>query len=185
MINKKHILVAAAVLMLGAVAVKPTMAFLTDTHETNGIGTIHLNEGLIKIVPYEDVKDNTKVIKIKNEGELPVYVRVKVFGGRTHTLTLETEKSVDWSQVSNEEGKACFEYGKLLPVGETTTEVYVKIDDSKESAETFNVVVVGEATANTKEDGKPDWENVLPDPVPVAETAEPVDVDNNVQGGGR
>ncbi|SDB34930.1 hypothetical protein SAMN02910298_01709 [Pseudobutyrivibrio sp. YE44] len=178
MINKKYVLIAATVLMLGAVAVRPAMAFLTDTHETNGIGTIHLNEGQIKIVPYEDVKKDTKIIKIKNEGDLPVYVRVKVFGGRTHALILDTEKSVDWTQVSNADGTACFEYGKLLPVGETTTEVYVKIDDSKESAETFNVVVVGEATANTKEEGTPDWEKTLPNSVPAQ-------ADDNGQGGGR
>ncbi len=158
MIKKNYLVIAAAVLLLGAVAVKPTMAFLTDTHETSGVGTLHLNEGNITVIPHERIDKMTKLISVENTGELPVYVRVKVFGGRTHKLTLDTERSVGW----REDSEGCYSYGELLPVGGKTGEVAVKIDDSKESADTFNVVVVAEATATLKADGTPDWDAKLP-----------------------
>lgn len=148
--KKKVLIIAASVLMLGAVAVKPAMAYFTDTQKASG--TVKL--GKYEITPYEEVEGMEKKISIKNTGDYPVYTRVKVFAGSTHGLSFETDKSTDWSQKGE-----YYYYDKILEVNATTPELVVKIDPKSETKEQFNVVVVEEA-CRVNADNSASWDEV-------------------------
>ena len=52
---------------LGAISVKPAMAFLTATHSTEGTSTVHLGEYEYEIIPDEKYEGLQKRITIKNQ----------------------------------------------------------------------------------------------------------------------
>lgn len=152
MINKKKIIIiAASLLLLGAVGVKPAMAYFTATHESSGV----VNFGHMEITPHEKIDGFTKSITIENTGEQPVYVRVQFFAGSTHKLTTTLTSSSKWSK--NEDG--FYYYSQQLAAGKTTETLAVKVDPEGETADYFNVIVVSEATG-VKEDGSYDWNEV-------------------------
>lgn len=160
--KKKMILIAASVLMLSAVAVKPAIAFLTDTHGTAGTSTVHINDHDIEIIPVERIDENIKVIKIKNTGELPVKVRVKLVVGSTHKDELEfgesqKAQSVGWTYDS---GDGYYYYKDTIDVGKESGELHVKITPKPGTTGRFNIIVTSEA-ARVKADGTGAWEEVL------------------------
>lgn len=156
MIKKKYlVIVAAALLMISAVAVKPAMAFLTDTHNTAGTSIVHLSEKKIEIIPKERIDGDIKVISVENTGEQPVYARVKVIVGRTQGLVFDKEKSNGWS-----EKDGYYYYDSIIHVGKTSNELFVKVDPKKTADESFNVVVVAEA-ARVKNDGTAGWDEKI------------------------
>ena len=150
MIKKKHLLLAAAaLLMISAVAVKPAMAFLTDSHKTEGTSMVHLEEHHIEIIPKERIDKDIKVISVENTGELPVYARVKVVAGRTQGLVFDKDKSEGWT-----EKNGYYYYDSLIEVGKTSKDLYVMVDPKNSADETFNVVVVAEASISKDFDKK-------------------------------
>jgi hypothetical protein len=155
--NKKKILIiAASLLMLGAVAVKPAMAYFTDTHDAKGAATFKH----IEIKPYEDIDGFTKIVRIENTGDAPVYVRVKFFAGNSevHKLTTDDERTHGWAL--KEDG--FYYYNDVVPAGDVnnvTDTLAVKVDPGLDEDPYFNVIVVSEA-APLKADGTADWDNV-------------------------
>ena len=143
--KKKLVIIAASLLMLGAVTVKPAMAYFTDTHQANG----QVQFSHIEITPYEEVYGLTKKITIENTGKEAVYARIKVFAGDTHPLTFQ---GADWNEKND-----YYEYDKVLQVGDTSEPILVTIDPAIEDAEEFNVIVVEEACGLDK-DGNPTWD---------------------------
>lgn len=159
MSKKKTLLIAAALLMLSVVAVKPAMAYLTDTHSTNGGAAVYLEDRRIEIIPKERIEENTKVISVENTGDLPVFVRVKVIAGRTHLLELDTEKSD--SRWSYNEDDGYYYYSDILEVEETSKELYVKIAPGNSAEEKFNVIVVAEAARPLSDGSAGDWKGKI------------------------
>ena len=145
--KKKVLIIAASVLMLGAVSIKPAMAYFTDTHSATGT----VKFGKYEITPYEEVDGMTKKISIKNTGDYPVYTRVKVLAGSTHGLTFDKENSTDWYDKDG-----YYYYDKVLDVDSETSKLLVTIDPNDENKEEFNVIVVEEACRADK-DGNPVW----------------------------
>ncbi len=156
MIKKKYlVIVAAALLMISAVAVKPAMAFLTDTHNTAGTSIVHLSDKKIEIIPKERIEKDIKVISVENTGDLPVYARVKVIVGRTQGLIFDKDSSKGWS-----EKDGYYYYDSIIEPGKTSNELYVKIDPKNTADEEFNVIVVAEA-ARVKNDGSAGWDEKI------------------------
>lgn len=151
--NKKMVLtVAASLLVVGSIAVKPAMAYFTDTHTGKGSVAMTMEMGDIKVVPDEDVTEMTKKITIKNTGDVPVMARVKVFAGSTHDLIFNAEESVNWSENSD----GYYYYSEKLGPAKQSSELIVTIDPKNEIAGSFNVIVVEEAT-RVQPDGSYDW----------------------------
>ena len=150
--KKKIIVIAASLLLLGSIAVKPALAYFTDSHTAKGAVSVTLGE--YKIVPDEEVDGLTKTIYVKNTGDFPVYARVKVFVGSTHGLKFEEDKSDDWRYVSSDE---FYYYDKILQPTDTSKPLVVTIDPKNETSETFNVIVVEEATL-VDSDGNYNWD---------------------------
>lgn len=159
MSKRKTLLIAAALLMLSVVAVKPAMAYLTDTHTSNGAASVYLEDKKIVIIPKERIEDNIKVISVENTGELSVYARVKVITGRTHSLEFDKDKSDSkWSYNSSD---GYYYYSELLEVGETTKDLYVKVSPGTSAEEKFNVIVVAEAARPISGGNAGDWDGEI------------------------
>lgn len=149
--NKKLIIVAAALLMLGAISIKPAMAYFTDTHTAGGSVLFGKNA----ITPHEKTEGLTKTITVENTGDYPVFVRVKLFAGETHGLKFNQDKSANWSFDKSDE----FYYFKNpISPKELTGELVVDIDPGDETADKFNVIVVEEG-CRVGEDGQPTWDD--------------------------
>lgn len=159
MIKKKYIVIAASILMLGAISVKPAMAFLTATHSTEGTSTVHLGEYEYEIIPDEKYEGLQKRITIKNTGEMDVFGRVKVLAGSTHKVSAKDEDLVaqNWHYDAS---NGYYYYDKKLAVGELSTELIVTIDPNGDDIDSFNVVVVEEA-APVDVGGNPVWDGKL------------------------
>lgn len=151
--NKKLVIVAAALLMLGAISIKPVMAYFTDTHTASG----SLFFGKNAITPHEKTEGLTKTITVENTGDYAVYVRVKLFAGDTHGLNFNQGKSAKWSFNEKDE---FYYYETPISPNELTGELVVDIDSGEETAEEFNVIVVEEG-CRVGEDGKPTWDDKI------------------------
>ena len=149
--KKKLVLIAASLLVLGSVAVKPTTAYFTDSH--TGRGTVEVTMGEYEITSDEKVEGMIKKITVKNTGDFPVYARVKLFAGSTHGQNFITADSESWE--AKEDG--FYYYQKIINPGEESTKLCVEIDALEAVDETFNVIVVEEAT-RVQEDGSANWE---------------------------
>ena len=91
--RKGLMIIAASLLLIGAVSVKPAMAYFTDTHQATGAVL-----GKYEITPHEEVQGLTKVISVENTGDYPVYARVQLFAGSTVDLIFEADKSSGWTK---------------------------------------------------------------------------------------
>ena len=149
--KKKILIVAASLLLLGAVGVKPAMAYFTATHESSGVASF----GHIEITPHEKIDGFTKSITIENTGDNPVYVRVQLFAGSTHKLTVAAGSSSKWDK----DADGFYYYSDKLEAGATTETLSVTVDSNGETAKEFNVIVVSEATG-VKADGSHSWTDV-------------------------
>ena len=150
-------LVAAITLIISAVAVKPTMAYFTDTTKAEGSFQIKIGDGDPEI--HEEVVEMTKKITIKNTGDYPIFVRAKAIYPDDCTITFEPTGG--WS-----DGKDGYYYYKD-PVGpkESTpadTPLTLKITRAETSKGDFNVVIIQEATrVSYDEKGNVDWSGAV------------------------
>lgn len=137
--RKKRIIIISIVLMLLAlIPVQSTLAYFTDRHQYKGEATLDLNW---KTEFKEEMKDNDKDLTVKNTGEVDVIVRVKVFCNQTLIDQIDTNDV--W--IKNEED-GWYYYAKILPVGATTEDLYVKLKGSDKLPEyEFNIIVVHES----------------------------------------
>ena len=146
--RKGLMIIAASLLLIGAVSVKPAMAYFTDTHQASGAVL-----GKYEITPHEEVQGLTKVISVENTGDYPVYARVQLFAGSTVDLIFEADKSSGWTKGLD----GFYYYNNKLDAGQTSTQLYVQVDPNGQEAESFNVVVVEEA-AMIDAAGNPQWD---------------------------
>ena len=147
---------AAALGLLAALTVESTMAYFTTYVSAGGSQVVNL-EASTQI--REEVKDMTKHITLKNistKGDC--FVRVKVFHGQGVSVTYPNDEENNWYMGDD----GYMYYKPILPVGEVTAMLDVKIDTTglqmpgldpndpdaevKYIKEKFNVVVIQECT---------------------------------------
>lgn len=157
---KKKIIVlsAAALALTGSMTIRSAMAYFTTYASTQGGYELSLDP---KTEIEENVEAMTKHIVIKNTGSSDCYVRVKVFCGSQFSIEY-TDDSGKWSKGDGD----YWYYSDIVPAGEETSELLVKIVVPEEYKEDFDVVVIQEcAPVIYDEDGNPtvDW-NLKPYP---------------------
>ena len=153
--TKWLISIAAIALVISTIAVKPAVAYFTDTITAEGEFPITIGDG--EPVITETVENMTKKITIKNTGDYDIFVRVKVI--KPDSCTITPEYTSDWT----EDGEYYY-YNKQLKNGETTAadSLAFKITRSADATGDFNVIIIQEATkAIYGEDGKVDWSTAI------------------------
>ncbi len=136
---RKYILVAAALVVIGATSIKPAMAYFTDSRQASGTVTVYLGD--MEINPDEKAYDWTKEITVENTGDYDVFVRIKAIYGSQYGVALTSGDN--WSY--NEED-GYYYYSKMLSPGEKSTVLNLTIKaNAGFEYDTFNVVIVQEA----------------------------------------
>lgn len=151
--RKWLILAAAAAVTLSIVAVTPSIAYFTDTVQTEGKIEVKLGDGKPEID--EKVKDMTKYVTIKNTGDYDIYVRAKAI--YPDTCTVDFVATEGWQK-----GDGYYYYNSPVAPG-AATESELTLSIKNNSVLDFNVVIVQEATRVVyDESGNPkpaDWTN--------------------------
>ncbi len=154
--TKLLFIIAAIALVISTVAVKPAMAFFTDTVTTSGGFKISVGDGTPEID--EKVEDLTKKITIKNTGDYPIFVRAKAIYPDNCTVTLTVTEG--WS----DGGDGYYYYANPIAPGESTpvdTPLTLAITRKVGDTGTFNVIIVQEATKVAyDENGNVIWDAV-------------------------
>ena len=136
---RKYLLVAAALVVIGATSVKPAMAYFTNSHQAVGTVTVHLGD--LKITPNEAAKEWTKEITVQNTGDYDVFVRVKAICGSQYSANLTSGEG--WSYNEND---GYYYYSDMLAKDATSSVLNLTITPPKGlENDTFNVVIVQEA----------------------------------------
>lgn len=153
--RKWCLVVAAAIMLISVNAVKPAMAYFTDSVATEGKIQLKLGNSIPKID--ENVENMTKKITITNTGDYDIFVRAKALAPESCTITLtETE---GWSKGDD----GYYYYSKpLAPKAATESQLILGINNSLSGS--FNVIIVQEATKVLyDQDGKAyaDWDAVV------------------------
>ena len=130
---KKYLLVAAALVVIGATSIKPAMAYFTNSHQAAGTVTVHLGD--LEITPNEDAKEWTKEITVQNTGDYDVFVRVQAIYGAGCDVSFTAD--ANWS-----EKNGYYEYSKPLAPEETSPVLKLTFtpNNKVELGDTFNVV---------------------------------------------
>lgn len=134
-------IIAAIALVISTVAVKPAMAFFTDTIQTQGGFKISVGDGVPEI--HEDVENLTKKVTIRNVGDYPIFVRAKAIYPDNCDVTFTVTEG--WS----DGGDGYYYYADPIVPGESTPEDFpltLKITRNAGETGTFNVIIVQEAT---------------------------------------
>ncbi len=164
---KKYLLIAAAaLLMIGAAAVSPAMAYFTDTHTASGMVTLSLGDSNVK--PDESFDGMNKLITVTNTGDYAVFVRVKAIYGSNCTVTLDAASSSGWS----DGGDGYYYYASPLAgktkdasVGESSSQLKLIVAAKEDtSADSFNVIILEEATRvryDSNGNAIADWNDVI------------------------
>ena len=148
--KKKSILIVLAMLfvLIAVTPIRESFAYFTAYDEASGEAAVTL-KWETEIVEEIDENQKDKHIVIKNTGDTPVIVRVKVFAG-------------DYAVPSSEDGKwtenadGWWYYTEILPVGGTTSELFVEVktEGSPKAPDIdFNIVVVHESSRVVYENG--------------------------------
>ncbi len=164
---KKYLLIAAAaLLMIGAAAVSPAMAYFTDTHTASGMVTLSLGDSNVK--PDESFDGMNKLITVTNTGDYAVFVRVKAIYGSNCTVTLDAASSSGWS----DGGDGYYYYASPLAgktgdasEGESSSQLKLIVAAKEDTtADSFNVIILEEATRvryDSNGNAIADWNDVI------------------------
>lgn len=174
---------AAAFALLGALTIEDSMAYFTTYVSAEGSQIVSMGS---RTEIQEDVTNMTKHIVLENisdaEHQSDCYVRVRVFHGGGITVSYgEPEGNSNWYDGND----GYWYYRPILPTGEKTTQLDVKIDttglleenvpEGEEAAyikDKFNVIVVQECTpVRYREGGEAyaDWTTTYSNYTPVTE----------------
>jgi IS605 OrfB family transposase len=93
---RKYLLVAAALVVIGATSIKPAMAYFTDSHQASGTVTVYLGD--MEITPDEKAYDWTKEITVENTGDYDVFVHTRV---RLQEQRRELQKKLKYASSSH------------------------------------------------------------------------------------
>ncbi|WP_051195049.1 hypothetical protein [Pseudobutyrivibrio ruminis] len=156
-------IVAAAVLVVSASAVKPALAYFTATKTIEGTTKeLKIGDSIPDI--HEDIDGMIKKITIMNTGEYDIFVRAKAI--TPDNWEAEFTPTDGWK-----EKDGYYYYDKpLAPDEQTATALTLEIkpknvSETYEVPEKFNVIIVQEATKVVfDKDGNPvpdDWANAI------------------------
>ena len=153
--NKKNVFLTLSALTLTAgLSIGSAMAYFTTYATATGGAQLKLGTTTTKID--ETVTEWTKHITISNTGDFDCYIRVKAFAGNVYQERLVfSDGTGKWTPGAD----GFWYYTDILPVGDASEELLIKIDHL-EKEENFNVIVVQECTPVVyDEDGNPyaDW----------------------------
>ena len=139
-LNRKILATAAIVLPL-YVGAGSALAYFTDSVSSAGGYAVEVG------APNTDIEEGfvgwTKDVRVTNNGDVPVYVRVKAFKGSQYSLSYSGEKWIDGKD-------GYYYYDAILKKGDRTEpSLKIKIDGVPQNAidknkDAFNVVVVYE-----------------------------------------
>ncbi len=153
--TKRLILVAAALILISGFAVKPAIAYFTDTDTANGVIELTLGDG--KLPEMEDkVEHMIKTISISNTGDYDVLIRAKAIYPDSCTVTLQ--ESTGWTK----DGDYYYYKDVISPTGNTEP-LNLKID-YEGTDDSFNVIIIQEAAkAIYDDDGNAtaDWSSAI------------------------
>ncbi len=152
--KKTACLGAAALILTVGVSTGRALAYFTTYASASGGATLDL--GSTTTVPDETFDETTwtKHVTIRNTGAYDCYVRARAYAGSSYEL--EYPDADGWTRQAD----GYWYYDQILPAGEETAELLVRIQRPEAAAEEFNVIVVQEHTAVCyREDGTPyaDW----------------------------
>lgn len=164
--KSKKILAAAAIVLPLSIGMGSALAYFTANTEASGGYAVEVGNPKTEID--ETFNDWTKHVTVKNTGEVPVFVRLRVFAGNKYPL--EYTLGTGWSKVEEKDknGKVTdtyYLYNQMLAVKGETSPVDIEIQNVPSNAtgiDEFNVMVVCERTPKTRYDEEtkklvPDW----------------------------
>ena len=144
--NIKNLCLAfAALILVAGLGIQSAMAYFTTYELAKGGVSLTLKFPDTEIE--EKVIALEKIVRVKNEGQAPCYVRIKLLisGEYTGEITMG-EETTGWTQ--NEDGY--YYYDSILQPGQDnyTSEIYLGFDLPKENPEytSFNAIVIQECT---------------------------------------
>lgn len=147
--------IAAALIIISCSAVKPAIAYFTDTISKDGKILVTLGDGELDEID-ENVTAMVKRISIKNTGAYDVFVRAKAIFPAG--IEVEKEESTGWGDLTD----GYYYYDEIVSPGESTERLNLKITSSID--DDFNVIIIQEATKVLYDaDGNPyaDWNNAI------------------------
>lgn len=150
-------LVAAIAIILSAYAVKPAVAYFTDSTTAEGMIELRIGDTVPEIE--EEVKEMTKKITVKNTGDYDIFVRVKAIYP-TQTCNISFTSTAGWTEGND----GYYYYNSPVAVGESTpatSPLTLKITRTVAEEGRFNVIIIQEATKVLyNEAGEPmaDWD---------------------------
>lgn len=150
---------AAACLLVGGLAVGRAMAYFTAYAETSG-GVV-MDMGFTTIIPDEEVREVEggwiKEITVRNTGDYPCYVRVKLLYAQLEGVTV-TAGGTNWTAGEDD----YYYYTPILQAKDNANaerldaRITRPADSLQEDGMNFNVIVVAECTPVLyDEDGNP------------------------------
>ncbi len=152
--NRKIMIAAATLALIAAASVGPATAYFTDSHLATAVIPINLADS--NLTPHEKVDNMTKTITVENTGNYDVYIRVSAFYG--DGVTVSKSSGENWSDLN----EGYYYYNAVVKAHESTTELKLDITGPASKQDSFNVVIIEEATkALYNADGtsiKPNWE---------------------------
>lgn len=168
--RKYYILPLLAVLMVLTLSVKSASAYFTTYVTAKGGRVLAFNP---ETEIDEEYSAGMKTIRVRNTGDVDVFVRLTYFYPSNVTVAPDKSSSAKWKHL----GGAAYEYTEKVAPGASTEDFKLAIDLSGATAadiETFNVIVVYEFTPAFGD--TPDWnskdvieidttETVTPEPV--------------------
>ena len=135
--KKRLVLIAMALILISGIAIKPAVAYFTDTVSAEGMLELKVGDGELDKMD-DSVENMVKKIAITNTGEFDVFVRAGVIAPDGVTVTMEA--SDGWTK--GEDGY--YYYSPVVAIGETSGKLNLKVDGGELTD--FNVIIVQEAT---------------------------------------
>jgi hypothetical protein len=142
--RKWLILIAATLMIISSVAIKPAMAYFTDTVSTEKKLELKIGDG--KLIPMKDTVENMiKKVSISNTGEYPVMVRAKALN--PDNIGVEMAASDGWhiGDPENGEDPKYYYYDAIVNPEESTNQLNLQISADETVTEGFNVIIIQEA----------------------------------------
>lgn len=160
-ISKKGLAAILCMVTIAFTSIGLTIAYFSDYVTAKGQATINLTAEVE--IPETVDPDGTKHIQIENKGKTDVVVRVAIYGPWLTTdyqeADIQPATPSDWQLMGG-----YYYYTKVLPAGEKTSEIEVKVVKGHFSAdvENFDITPVFQSAIVTYENGsvaKPEgWE---------------------------
>ena len=146
----------AAVLLAALLCVAATagtaLAYYTDTARASGMVPLAIPDDPPPSTEVEEeLVDGSKDVVVRNTGDVPALVRVRVICAEANADVAITRATPDWvlpeGQSAAGEQRGWYYYNRLLAPGEATSVLHVGVEPKEGAAAEFDVVVVQQCAA--------------------------------------